>query len=274
MNEETAWPSPAKLNLFLHVTGRRDDGYHELQTLFRLVDWGDTVHIALRDDGRIGRSRALDGIDEADDLSLRAARALQAACPGVPGADLRVDKRIPTGAGLGGGSSNAGTVLRALNALWRTHLDVERLADIGLGLGADVPVFVRGRSAWAEGVGERLRGIDLPERWYLIIMPDCHIETRAIFAAPELPRDHAPVQFDDYLEGRCGNDCEAVARARFPLLDATFRWCERAGLALRLSGTGASAFAEFDTAGEARAWQRRLPPGWRTTVARGLDRSP
>lgn len=271
---DRAWPSPAKLNLFLHVTGRRADGYHELQTLFRLVDWGDTVHISLRGDGRIRRSRPLDGIDEARDLSLRAARALQAACPGVPGADIGVDKRIPTGAGLGGGSSNAATVLLALNHLWNTRLEADRLADIALELGADVPVFVRGRSAWAEGVGERLQAVDLPARWYLIVMPDCHIETRAIFSAPELPRAHPAVSFRDYLDGRCGNDCESVARARFSLLDRTFRWFEAAGLPIRLSGTGASVFVEFEEEKQAEDCRRRLPSSWRSVVARGLDSSP
>lgn len=262
------WPAPAKLNLFLHITGRRDDGYHDLQTVFQLLDRGDELHVGVRDDGRIRRLRPLAGVADEHDLSLRAARLLQAETGCRLGADLELVKRLPLGGGLGGGSSDAATTLVALNALWGTGLSTNALATLGRRLGADVPVFVHGRSAWAEGVGERLTPLTLAPRWYLVLFPECHVATAEIFDAPELTRDSKPITIPDFLAGRTRNDCEAVVAARYPQVAEALRLLAGAG---RMSGTGASVFAAFDDAAAAR---RSLPPGWHGLVARGVDRSP
>jgi len=262
------WPAPAKLNLFLHVTGRRADGYHDLQTVFQLLDRGDELHFGVRDDGRIRRRRPLAGVADAHDLCLRAARLLQTATGARHGADIELVKRLPLGGGLGGGSSDAATTLVALNALWGTGLRPDELATLGRRLGADVPVFVHGRSAWAEGVGERLTPLTLAPRWYLVLFPECHVATAEIFDAPELTRDSKPITIPDFLAGRTRNDCEAVVAARYPQVAEALRQLARAG---RMSGTGACVFAAFDDAAAAR---RALPAGWRGLVARGVDRSP
>jgi 4-diphosphocytidyl-2-C-methyl-D-erythritol kinase len=262
------WPAPAKLNLFLHVTGRRADGYHDLQTVFQLLDRGDELHFGVRDDGRIRRRRPLAGVADEHDLCLRAARLLQTAAGARHGADIELVKRLPLGGGLGGGSSDAATTLVALNALWGTGLRPDELATLGRRLGADVPVFVHGRSAWAEGVGERLTPLTLAPRWYLVLFPECHVATAEIFDAPELTRDSKPITIPDFLAGRTRNDCETVVAARYPQVAEALRLLAGAG---RMSGTGASVFAPFDDAAAAR---RALPPGWRGLVARGVDRSP
>src|SRR5690606_10302599 len=241
----SAWPAPAKLNLFLRIPGRRADGYHLLQTVFRLLDWGDTVHLRVRADGRVERhGDTVPGVAPEDDLVVRAARALQAATGTPLGADIRVDKRIPAGGGFGGGSSDAATVLRALDALWGTGCTVERLARIGLGLGADVPVFVHGANAWAEGVGERLEPLRLPPAWYLLVDPGVQVPTAELFQTPELTRDAAPVTIADFAAGRqLGNAFEPVLRGREPAVDAAFAALARFGRP-RLTGSGSGCFVE------------------------------
>ena len=270
----SAWPAPAKLNLFLHVTGRRSDGFHLLQTVFQLLDWGDTVHLAARSDGRIQRLRELAGVSESADLSIRAALALREYSGCAFGADIDIDKRIPAGAGLGGGSSDAASTLVGLNHLWGLGLSVGQLADIGLKLGADVPVFVRGQCAWAEGIGEKLQAIELPDRWFLVISPPCQVSTATIFGDPELRRDHPPVSIDDFLSGRCGNDCEAVTRRGFPAVGAAFEHCRALGLRAQLSGTGSSLFVTFKSQACAQAAQAQIQGSLPAVLARGLQRSP
>ena len=267
-DHDLPWPAPAKLNLFLHVTGRREDGYHELQTLFQLLDHGDTLRFRLRDDGRIVRGNPLPGVAESDDLCVRAARLLQDEAGRRDGAEITLDKRLPLGGGLGGGSSDAATVLVALNAMWGTGLTTAELAGLGARLGADVPVFVHGHTAWGEGIGERLTPLELGARCYLVLVPTCHVATAEIFKAPELTRDSTPITMPDFLAGRGRNDCQPVVTARHPEVAEALRQLGGAG---RMSGTGACVFAAYDDAASA---QRAWPPGWDGFVARGVDRSP
>jgi 4-diphosphocytidyl-2-C-methyl-D-erythritol kinase len=271
---ETKWPAPAKINLFLHVVGRRADGYHELQTAFQLLDLCDTVVIESRADGRIERSAPLEGVAENADLTVRAARALKEASGTALGASIRVRKRIPTGGGLGGGSSDAATTLVALNRIWGCGLTAADLARIGLGLGADVPVFVHGRSAWAEGVGELLTPFELPLRWFLILHPRVSVSTAEVFQAPELTRNSPRLTMRAALESGGGrNDCEAVVRARFPEIDRAFEWLSRWAQP-RLTGTGSCLFASFGNAIDAERVAARVPDEWSAMVAKGLSRSP
>ena len=271
----SAWPAPAKLNLFLHVTGRRADGYHLLQSVFRLLDWGDRIRLRVRDDGDIRRHGAsVAGVGEADDLAVRAANALQDAAKIRKGADIVVEKSIPAGAGFGGGSSDAATVLLALNRLWGLDWDSDRLAALGLALGADVPVFVRGHNAWAEGVGERLLPVELPPAWYLLFDPGIHVATRELFQAPELTRDSAPATISDFVSGAVlDNAFEPVLRRREPAVEAAFAMLARVGRP-RLTGTGSGCFVEFATRGQAEDAHASLPPGSKAWVAAGAARSP
>ena len=270
---QSFWPAPAKLNLFLHVTGRRADGYHELQTVFQLIDLCDTVAVEVREDGAIERPEGPADVPAESDLVVRAARALQAASGTPLGATLRVRKRIPLGAGLGGGSSDAATTLLALNALWGCRLGAEELARLGLPLGADVPVFVRGFSAWAEGVGERLTPIQLPERWYVVIHPGVGVSTRDVFQSPELTRNSPLITIRAFFEAGGRNDCEPVVRARCPEVAAALDWLSRYAPA-RLTGTGSCIFASCASAVEAERIAARVPDEWTSFVARGLDISP
>ena len=274
---ETQWPAPAKLNLFLHVTGRRPDGYHELQTVFQLIDLCDTVEIRVGDDGRIERPSGPVGVDPDSDLTVRAAKALQAATGCLMGASIRITKRIPMGGGLGGGSSDAATVLLALNHLWHCGLSVDELARLGLPLGADVPVFVRGSSAWAEGVGERLEPVELPERWYVVIHPGVAVPTKDVFQSPELTRNTPVITIRAFFGpgGLAGsrNDCEPVVRALYPEVADALSWLEKFAPA-RLTGTGSCIFAAFGSAIEAERVAARAPDRWRAFVARGLNVSP
>lgn len=268
------WPAPAKLNLFLHVTGRRADGYHTLQTVFRLLDWGDEIAIAPRADGRIERVQGMAGVAPEDDLVVRAARRLQARAPAGSGADIAVTKRIPAGGGLGGGSSDAATVLVALNAIWRCGLDTDALAALGLALGADVPVFVRGRSAWAEGVGEVLTPVELPERWYVVLDPQISVPTGPLFQAPELTRDAAPTTIPRFLAGaEVSNAFEPVVAARYPAVAQALMWLGRHGQA-RLSGSGGCVFVEAADEARAREIAGDCPQGFKAYAARGVTRSP
>jgi 4-diphosphocytidyl-2-C-methyl-D-erythritol kinase len=270
---ETRWLAPAKLNLFLHVTGRRADGYHELQTLFQLIDLCDSIRIAVRRDGRIERASGPGSVPPADDLAVRAAHALKGATRTRLGATLRIEKRIPLGGGLGGGSSDAATALMALNSLWGCGLSVPELTSIGLPLGADVPVFVQGFSAWAEGVGERLTPQPLPPRWYMIIHPGLAVSTREVFQSHELTRNSPLITIRAFFQSGGRNDCEPVVRARYPQVAEALEWLASRANA-RLTGTGSCVFAEFDSAIQAERLAAQVPDRWRSYVARGLDRSP
>lgn len=278
------WPAPAKLNLFLRIVGRRPDGYHLLQTVFRILDWGDTISIRLRDDGRIVRhGESAPGVAEADDLTVRAAKLLQSTAKIAQGADIAIEKRIPSGGGLGGGSSDAATVLRALDRLWGCNLSVDALAELGLRLGADVPVFVRGENAWAEGLGEQLTPIDLPPAWYLLAAPGIHAATAELFQAAELTRNAAAATMSDFvsdpfLQGQAlGNAFEPVLRRREPAVEAVFAALRSAGTA-RLTGSGSVCFVEFaDRESAERALDglaKRLPSGLTAWIAAGAPRSP
>ena len=281
------WPAPAKLNLFLRVTGRREDGRHDLQTVFQLLDFGDEVEITPRHDDRIVLLDPPPGLDAGNELSVRAARALRARAAAPRGVSIRLVKRIPQGAGLGGGSSNAATTLVALNRIWETGLDERQLAALGLRLGADVPVFVHGRSGWAEGVGERLLALPLPPLWYLVVHPRISVSTAEVFADPGLTRDSPPLKMPRLSAGRsvdaaallaaAGNDCEPVVRLRHPVVGRLIEWLrqrvERAEWA-RMTGTGSAAFGVFRGEEPARRAIRELPEGWDGWVARGVAESP
>lgn len=271
--DSRGWPAPAKLNLFLHITGRRADGYHLLQTVFQLLEQGDSLDFRLRDDGQVRRRSELAGVAEADDLVVRAGRALQRETGSRLGADIHVDKRLPLGGGLGGGSSNAATVLVALNRLWDCGLDTPALARLGLALGADVPVFVHGHSAWAGGVGEQVEALVLPPRWYVVLCPAVHVSTADVFRDPQLTRDCKPVTIRDFLSGQGGNVCEPVVRTHYPLVAATLDWLAGRGEA-RLTGTGACVFAGFDDEASARRVFADRPAGLTGFVSRGCNRSP
>jgi 4-diphosphocytidyl-2-C-methyl-D-erythritol kinase len=271
--------APAKLNLFLHVVGRRDDGYHLLQTLFRFIDLNDTLHYTLRQDGAVHRVNAIDGVPEEQDLCVRAARLLQRETGCVLGVDIELEKRIPMGGGLGGGSSDAATTLLALNRLWNLGLSRERLMQLGLTLGADVPVFVFGDNAFAEGVGERLQAYQAPEAWYLVLSPPVHVPTAKIFTHSELTRNTNSITIRALPIGgafpaeQFGNDLQAVACKLYPEIGQHLAWLERFAPAL-MTGSGACVFAAFATEEEAKAVLRKLPENMRGFVARGLQQHP
>jgi len=270
----TRWPAPAKLNLFLHIVGRREDGYHLLQTAFQLLDWGDEVRLRVRDDGKICRIDPLPGVPDDVDLGVRAAHALKRATGCRLGADIAIEKRVPIGGGLGGGSSDAATVLVALNALWRTELDADALAEIAVGLGADVPVFVRGTSAWAEGIGEQLTPIELPDRWFVIVDPGVPVPTRELFQVPELTRNSPQLTIPLFVSGvPTGNAFEPVVRGRFPAVAAALDWLGRHGEA-RLSGSGGAVFAAVASRDAGEAILAAMPAGFRGWVVRGVNESP
>ena len=268
---ETPWPAPAKLNLFLHVLGRRSDGYHDLQTVFQFLDYGDDLFFSVRDDGDIRHAEASTVI--ADDLCLRAARLLKQTTNTKLGCEIRVHKCIPIGGGLGGGSSDAATTLVALNALWELNLSTDALATLGLQLGADVPVFVRGFAAWAEGVGENLSPIELTEPWYLVITPSVAVSTKDTFNDPALPRNTPPISREVFFAGSHRNDCERLVCAKHPEIARARDWLRRFGPA-RMSGTGASVFAAFPDRAQTLTAQAKMPDLGRSFVAQGLNQSP
>ncbi len=283
--------APAKLNLFLHVVGRRADGYHLLQSVFRLIDRADTVHLTLRDDGRVVREGDLPGVPEDHDLTVRAARLLQTHAPAGAGVSIRLDKVLPMGGGLGGGSSDAATVLLALNRLWGVNLPRETLQTLALQLGADVPVFVFGQTAFAEGVGEILHPVDAPPAWYVVLMPPVQVPTPTIFAAPELTRNTPPLKIAPFsagmghtalhglrpIESRSPlvghNDLQPVVISRYPEVARHLEWLGQFGEA-RMTGSGACVFASFGTEEAARNVLRQLPETMQGFVAQGLDRHP
>jgi 4-diphosphocytidyl-2-C-methyl-D-erythritol kinase len=274
------YPAPAKLNLFLHVLGRREDGYHLLQTVFRLVDRADNVGVTATREGVILRIDETPGVEAGTDLCLRAARllreaALQCLGPGAAalGAEIGLEKRLPIGGGLGGGSSDAATVLLVLNRLWGVGLCRRALMDLGLRLGADVPVFLFGESALGEGVGERLTPLSLAPAWYLVLVPQVSVSTKEIFSSGALTRDTKPLKLPPFLPGSGKNDLQVVATALYPEVAAHLEWLSRHGDA-RMTGSGACVFAEFATEAEAKAVEALLQGGMRGFVARGLDRHP
>jgi len=268
------WPAPAKLNLFLHVLGRRDDGYHDLQTLFQFLDIGDRLGFALRDDASIRRHGGLPGLDPEQDLVVRAARRLRDAAGGeLPGVDIHLEKRIPPEAGLGGGSSNAATTLHALNRLWQLDMSDQQLAELGAELGADVPVFVHGRAAWAEGRGDRFSDVsDLPEPCFLVVCPDCRVSTPALFQSKALSRNSESLTLRDYLSHGARNDFQPIAAAEYPAVAEALRWVACYGDA-RLTGTGACVFAIMEEEATARQALSLLPAAWQGFLCRGMNRS-
>lgn len=275
----TTWPAPAKLNLFLYITGRRPDGYHTLQTLFQFLDYGDTLTIEPDTSGSVSLTTPLSGVKPDENLIVRAAEALKHAAaargtlPAQAGAKIALTKRLPMGGGLGGGSSDAATVLVALNHLWRCQLSLDHLADIGVTLGADVPVFVRGHAAFAEGVGEQLTPADPAEKWYLVAHPGVSIATPDLFRDADLTRNSPIRTLDELLQRPFHNDCEAVARKRFREVDALLSWLLEYAPS-RLTGTGACVFAEFNTESEAREVLELAPKWCSGFVARGVNTSP
>lgn len=273
MSADTAYPAPAKLNLMLRVTGRRADGYHLLQTVFRCIDYGDTLRFAVREDGAITRANEVAGVPEADDLTLRAARLLQRTASTRLGADIALEKRLPLGGGLGGGSSDAATTLIVLNRLWGLDLPRPRLQELALELGADVPVFVFGESALGEGIGEKLIPLALPPAWYLVLFPPVSVSTARIFQDSDLKRDSNPIRIPPFSDVARGNDLEPVVCRHYPEVARHLAWLKQFGAAL-MTGSGACVFAEFSNEAEARSVLRQLPMTMRGVVARGLDRHP
>jgi len=275
MSPPLQWvPAPGKLNLFLHVLGCRADGMHELQTVFRLIDHGDRVGIRARDDAEINFS----GAYGADNLCVRAARLLQTAAGATQGADVELHKQLPTGGGLGGGSSDAATVLLVLNRFWNLNLKRNELMELGLRLGADVPVFLYGRNALGEGVGERLQALDLEPAWYLVLTPQVTVSTKEIFSDRALTRDTKPLKMSPFLSGQGRNDLESVAVHRYPEIAEHLAWlrkrCPRASFTPRMTGSGACVFTEFPRKEDAVALHSELPAAMRGFVARGLERHP
>ncbi len=283
MTQAVSCPAPAKLNLFLHVVGRRPDGYHMLQTLFRFIDLHDMLHFTLREDGALHRTSAIDGVSEEQDLCMRAARLLQNETGCTLGADIAIEKRIPLGGGLGGGSSDAATTLIALNRLWSLGLPRARLMQLGLQLGADVPVFIFGKNAFAEGVGEKLQACPLQDAWYVVLFPPVQVPTARIFEHPELTRDTVSITMRALSEWQSGrtagqklqlhNDLQPVACQLYPEVSRYIAWLDNFGKAM-MTGSGACVFAEFASRNEAETVLRQLPRNMRGTVAQGLARHP
>lgn len=296
-DDKLTLPAPAKINLFLNITRRRDDGYHELQTLFQLLDYGDELSFRRRKDEQITLKSTHPAIVEADNLVYRAAKALQAKAlqvgtsqttarqtviqsddpqgqtQGHLGADIQLTKRLPLGGGLGGGSSDAATTLIGLNQVWRLNYSREELAEIGLSLGADVPVFIHGRTAWAEGTGEILSPVDLPSHWYLILIPDCEVSTKTIFSHEQLTRDAHAITIRAFLEQGGRNTCQPIAEMLYPGIKKARKWLEQYATA-QMTGTGACVFAAFDSEQEARQVLADIPERWQGFIARGVNQSP
>jgi len=270
---ERRYPAPAKLNLFLHVVGRRADGYHLLQTVFQLIDRCDWLRFSLRADAEVRLLRPLSGIAEADELAVRAARLLKAETGCPLGVDIQIEKNIPVGGGLGGGSSDCATTLAVLNRLWKLDLPGERLAKMALALGADVPFFLFGGNAFAEGIGERLAPLELPTSWYAVLVPPVTVRTSDIFAAPELTRNSKTIKISGFSAGFGRNDLEPVVCGRHAEVAAHLAWLKQFGDA-RMSGSGACVFARFSTEREARSVLSRMPAEMSGFAARGLDRHP
>lgn len=267
------WPSPAKLNLFLHITGRRSDGYHELQTVFQFLDYSDSLSFEVTLTPDIRLLTPIEGVDHDDNLIVKAAKALQQYAGITKGALISLDKYLPMGGGLGGGSSNAATTLVALNQLWHCQLSDDELAEIGLNLGADVPIFIHGYAAWAEGVGEKLSPVLPSEPWYVVIVPPCHVSTSEIFSARELTRDCEPITISRFLSGEGRNVCEDVVKHHYPAVAEALSWLMQYGQA-KMTGTGACVFVAVNSQQQAQKIVDDLPSTWQGFVAKGCNRSP
>ena len=274
-------PAPAKLNLFLHITGLRDDGYHTLQTVFQLLDYSDELTFSLTDDSDISLTCNVSELEDSQNLVMQAATLLRQECGQALGAEIVLKKVLPAGGGLGGGSSDAATALLGLNRLWDCGLEIEQLAQIGLYLGADVPVFVRGFSAWAEGVGESLQVIDIPERWYLVLTPECHVSTGQVFSHPQLTRHTPAIKIAAFPFPGSKNDCEELVCRLYPEVKEAVDWLSshvNNAEDARMTGTGSSVFAAFDSEKEARQLleksRQELPELKSAFVARGVNESP
>jgi len=276
---KSTWLSPAKLNLFLHITGRRADGYHNLQTVFQFLDYCDELQFDIQSDGKIRLESSLSGVPDEENLIVRAAKMLKQQANGKShlGVNIRLQKKLPMGGGLGGGSSNAATTLVALNQLWKLGLSENHLQGIGLELGADVPVFIHGKACFAEGVGERFTDVFPKECWYLVLIPDCHVNTGEIFSDPTLTRNsktiriRAPLNWE--VSGSLRNDCESVVLRRYPEVNQALEWLSEYGIA-RMTGTGCCVFLDFPSEQEARKIANRRPEGIQSFVARGVNHSP
>ena len=266
-------PAPAKVNLFLHITGRRDDQYHNLETLFQILDFGDTLHFEPHDSTEIQLQSNIKNVDPEDNLVVKAARLLQQETNCALGANIALKKVLPLGGGIGGGSSDAATTLLALNKLWSLELSVDKLAAIGIKLGADVPVFVRGQTAYAKGIGEDLSPVNLPERWFLVVTPNVGVSTGKIFSHPQLTRDTPTIKIPPLAVEGGQNDCQAVVEMLYPEVVETRLWMEQYNAAF-MTGTGASLFSIFANKPEAEKVLRRVPETWNCFIARGVNQSP
>lgn len=279
MNKKITISAPAKLNLFLHITGQREDGYHLLQTVFQLLDYSDTITLSVREDMTINRLSDLKGVLAEEDLVVKAAKLLQQHCDSHLGADISVDKILPMGGGLGGGSSNAASVLVGLNHLWDCGLNQEELMQLGMQLGADVPVFIFAQSAWAEGVGECLEAVDLPKKWFLVLKPSINVSTAKVFSNSQLRRDCSTITIRDFLTGQIENVCEKPVREMYPEVDQALRDLARYSKdgkdgEAKLTGTGACVFASFDNREQAEKALTELSEKWDGFVAKGMNQSP
>ncbi len=276
MKQELTISAPAKLNLFLHITGRREDGYHLLQTIFQFLDYADTITLKSREDGHINRVSDLAGVPAEDDLVVKAAQLLQQHCDSAFGVDISVEKELPMGGGLGGGSSNAASVLVGLNHIWDCGLSQQELMQLGVKLGADVPVFIFAQSAWAEGVGERLQAVDLPEKWFLVLKPQINVSTAKVFSNSQLRRDCSTITIRDFLAGQTGNVCEKPVREMYPEVDQALTELARYSKngEARLTGTGACVFAAFDNREQAEKAFAELSEKWDGFIAKSMNQTP
>lgn len=269
----TSWPAPAKLNLMLHITGQRDDGYHQLQTAFQFLDYSDQLSFEINNTGNIQLLTPLDAVANKDNLIVRAAELLQQYTCNSQGVAITLNKTLPIGGGLGGGSSNAATTLIALNHLWRCKLSTQELKQLGLKLGADIPVFIHGHSSWAEGVGEQLTDILPVEPWYIVLIPPCHVSTAEVFSSQELTRDCEPITISRFLSGEGKNVCEDVVAKHYPAISDALSWLKQFANA-RMTGTGACVFAPFDSQAQAQQVLDNSPENWQGFVAKGCNISP
>ncbi len=274
LSAETKWPAPAKLNLFLHITGQREDGFHLLQTVFVLLDFADQLSFTVTDNPGVELDYQLHGVKKEQDIIYRAATALQQQAGIQKGVKIQLDKHLPMGGGLGGGSSDAATTLLALNQLWGCELDLAELAEIGLNLGADVPVFIYGQNAWAEGVGEQLIPVEVPNAWYLVLIPEINVSTAQIFSDPQLIRDCPPITIRDFLEGQGQNVCEPIVAAQSPEVAEALQDLGAVSSKSRMTGTGACVFAVFESEQQARQAWSKLSAKWKGFIAQGLEVSP
>ncbi len=272
-NHRDWWPSPAKLNLFLHILGRYDNGYHQLQSLFQMLDYGDKLAFDVSQSSTISMATPLDGVKDKDNLIIKAAQLLAEKTQCKKGAVITLEKCLPMGGGIGGGSSNAATTLVALNYLWNTQLSEDQLAEIGLTLGADVPIFVRGLTAFAGGVGEKITPAPQEEKYYLVANPNVHVSTAEVFTAPDLPRNTPAINWEDYKFEKTHNDCQQLVENRYPEVAKLLQWLVHYAPS-RMTGTGACVFATFSDYTLATQVKAKMPDTWQSFVAKGVNRSP